>query len=62
MTDVRVAPARAERGGGLHPESDTRYFSLEQELDLAFSRGDDGKVTGFVLSAGPATYKANRID
>ena len=46
----------------IHPESDTRYFSLEQELDVAFSRGEDGTVTGFVLSAGSGTYKAKRVD
>ena len=46
----------------IHPESETRYFSLEQELDLAFSRADNGKVTGFVLNAGSGTYKAKRVD
>jgi hypothetical protein len=46
----------------IHPESDTRYFSLEQDLDLTFSRGDGGKVIGFVLSTGSATYRAKRVD
>jgi CubicO group peptidase (beta-lactamase class C family) len=45
----------------IYPESETQYFSLDQELDFVFSSGD-GKVTGFVLSAGPATYKAKRVD
>ena len=56
------APLPGQIRTAIHPESNTRYFSLEQELDVTFSRGDDGKVTGFVLSAGPATYKAKRVD
>ena len=46
----------------IHPESETRYFSLEQDLDFVFSRAADGKVTGFVLNAGSASYKAKRVD
>jgi hypothetical protein len=46
----------------IYPESETRYFSLDQDLDFVFSRADDGKVSGCVLTAGSATYKAKRVD
>ena len=46
----------------IYPESETKYFSLDQDLDFVFSAGDEGKITGFVLTAGSATYKAKRVD
>ncbi|MGH7719173.1 MAG: hypothetical protein ACREON_10055, partial [Gemmatimonadaceae bacterium] len=47
----------------IYPESETRYFAVEQDLEFVFSPGEQGKITGLVLNAGPASsYKAKRVE
>ncbi len=47
----------------IYPESETRYFSVDQDVDFAFSPGDGGKIIGFVVSSGSlGTYKAKRVE
>lgn len=57
------ADVRGQFKTEIYPESETRYFSVDQDVDFAFSPGDGGKVTGFVVSVGSnATYKAKRVE
>ncbi|MDQ3696476.1 MAG: beta-lactamase family protein, partial [Gemmatimonadota bacterium] len=47
----------------IYPESETRYFSVDQDFDFVFSPGEGGKIIGFVVSSGSlGTYKAKRVE
>ncbi|MFN2399369.1 MAG: serine hydrolase domain-containing protein [Gemmatimonadaceae bacterium] len=46
----------------IYPESETTYFSVDQDFDFVFSLGDGGKITGFVVSTESGAYKAKRVE
>jgi len=47
----------------IYPESETRFFALDQDIDFAFSPADKGKIPGFVISVGSGgSYKAKRVE
>lgn len=46
----------------IFPESETRYFAVDQDVDFVFSPEEGGKVIGFVVTSAAGTYRAKRVE
>lgn len=45
----------------LAPESETKFYARAEEIEIAFDKGDQGKVTGLVLHQNGHDTKAKRL-